>query len=69
MKQFHAVMLDETGCEFGVSFTTANRNAAYDYLEEQYPESSCIQLEDTQQTQDRETAMYHRLRDEIDNDY
>lgn len=60
MIDFHAVMIDETGCEFGVSFKAATRGAALEYLREQYPESRCDQLEDPQQTADREAAIYRR---------
>ena len=69
MTQFHAVMLDETGCEFGVSFTTTSRDAAYDYLQEQYPESNCIDLADTQMAQQRDAARYERLSHELDEDF
>ena len=60
MIDFHAVMIDETGCEFGVSFKAATRGAALEYLREQYPESRCDQLEDPQQTAEREAAIYRR---------
>ena len=60
MIDFHAVMIDETGCEFGVSFKATTRGAALEYLREQYPESRCDQLEDPQQTADREAAIYRR---------
>ena len=46
MTQYHAVMVDETGCEFGYTFNAADRHAAWDYLDEQFPESRCVQLED-----------------------
>lgn len=60
MIDFHAVMIDETGCEFGVSFRAETRAAAYEYLQENYPESRCDQLEDPQQTADREQEIYRR---------
>lgn len=60
MIDFHAVMIDETGCEFGVSFKATTRGAALEYLREQYPESRCDQLEDPQQTAEREAAIYRR---------
>ncbi len=45
MIAFHAVLIDETQCEFGVYFNAKSRNAAHDYLRESYPESHCVQLE------------------------
>jgi hypothetical protein len=60
MINWHAVMIDETGCEFGVSFAAATRAAALEYLRENYPESRCDQLEDPQQTADREQEIYRR---------
>ena len=39
MVKFHAVMIDETGCEFGVSLEAESRDEAYDELKEDYPES------------------------------
>lgn len=53
MPQFHAVLLDETRCEFGVTVNELNRDDAYHYLQEMYPESTVIQLEDEQQSRDR----------------
>jgi hypothetical protein len=61
MVRFHAVMLDETRCEFGHSFEAESREAAYEYLEENYPESSCVQLETPGQSADRERAMYDHI--------
>lgn len=45
MIDFWAVMLDETGCEFGVGVLAASRPEALDKLREGYPESRCVQLE------------------------
>ena len=58
MPKFHAVMIDETGCEFGASVEAPTRQAAYDLLREDYPESRCDQLESPQDTADREKRMY-----------
>ena len=69
MIDFHAVMIDETGCEFGVSFKATTRGAALEYLREQYPESRCDQLEDPQQTADREAAIYRRAMADEDGYY
>jgi hypothetical protein len=61
MTNFHAVMIDETGCEFGASIQASSREAAYDKLREDYPESRCNQLESPEDSAEREAAMYHRL--------
>jgi hypothetical protein len=64
MINYHAVMLDETGCEFGHSFRAETRTAAWLYLQENCPESRCVQLEDDDQTREREAAIYARALDE-----
>ena len=58
MTTFHAVMIDETGCEFGVSVTAETREEAFALLRENYPESRCDQLESPADTARREAAMY-----------
>lgn len=58
MKQFHAVMIGEDRMEFGHTFEAENRSAAYDYLDEMFPESRVDQLEDAQQTSDRERRIW-----------
>lgn len=42
---FHAVMRDETGCEFGVDVWAFSRAEAEAEIEDQYPESRIEQLE------------------------
>lgn len=69
MTEFHAVMIDETGCEFGVSVTAKSRSEAYDKLREDYPESRCDQLESPVDTAAREKRMYDRIMAEQDGDY
>ena len=66
MTPYHAVLLDETGCEFGHSFAARSRGAAWNYVKEQFPESRCVQLEDPTDTAERENAMYQRMAREID---
>lgn len=61
MTHFHAVMIDETGCEFGASIEASSRSAAYDRLREDYPESRCVQLESPEDTRAREQAMYDHI--------
>lgn len=69
MTKYHAVMLDETRCEFGVSVEATTRSAALAALREDYPESRCVQLESPEDTAERERAMYARLEREQDGDF
>jgi len=69
MKEYHAVMIDETGCEFGVTVRAESKDAAYEQLEEDYPESRVDQLEDDSDREARERRMYDRLEAEADGDY
>lgn len=68
MSKFHAVMLDETGCEFGVSVPCATRAKAYDWLAENYVESRCVQLESIVDTRKREARMYRQAERDYWND-
>lgn len=63
---YHAVLLDETGCEFGHTFEETCRAAAWAYVQDQFPESRCIQLEDPRDTAERQNAIYERMAREID---
>lgn len=69
MIYFWAVMLDETGCEFGAGVRAESRSEALDKLREEYPESRCVQLESPEDTARREWEMYQRLQDEYDDFY
>lgn len=64
MTDFHAVMLDETRCEFGVSVTAKTRAAALEKLAEYYPESRCIQLESPADRRKREKRLYDEINEE-----
>ncbi len=68
MIKFHAVMIDETGCEFGVDIEATSRSEARDILREDYPESTCDQLESPKDTSAREKRIYDRAAWEYDND-
>lgn len=68
MIKFHAVMIDETGCEFGADVEADNRQAAYDLLRENYPESRCVQLESPEDTKARESQMDYDIRHGIERD-
>lgn len=69
MVQFHAVMLDETGCEFGVTINARNRDAAYRELEDDYPESRVVQLEDPGQSRARQSAIEEYVANCLDDPY
>lgn len=58
--KFHAVMVDETGCEFGADVEAPDRETAYDRLRENYPESRVAQLESPEDTARREMETYRR---------
>lgn len=58
MQKYHAVMLDETRCEFGVDFESDN---PMEYLAENYPESRCVQLETPEQSAARESVMHDHI--------
>lgn len=63
---YHAVMIDETGCEFGTSVDAPSRPDAYDLLREMYPESSCDQLESPADIRAREQDLYESIQRELD---
>ena len=69
MPQFHAVMLDETRCEFGVTLDARDRDAAYRELEDNYPESQVVQLEDQAQTSQRERDLDEYVQNCLDDPY
>lgn len=58
MIRFHAVMLDETGCEFGADVEAMNHGEASDKLADMYPESRCVQLESPEETAARQQRIY-----------
>jgi len=57
MTRYHAVMTDETGCEFGVDVDADTINGAHEQVAENYPESECVQMESPQDTRRRESRM------------
>jgi hypothetical protein len=66
MTKYHAVMLDETRCEFGVTIEAENKEEARKILREDYPESRCVQLESPEDTRERERLMWQRIQEEED---
>ena len=59
--QYHAVLVDETGCEFGHTFYASSNDAAWDYLDEQFPECRAVQIETQQDSAARERAAWASL--------
>lgn len=69
MTNFHAVLLDECGHEFGASVRAATKPIARDMLRDAYPENrGILQIESPEDTAAREAAIYARISDE-DYDY
>ena len=66
---FHAVMIDETGCELGVGIDAHTRDEAFDRLREDYPESRVDQLESPEDTAKREAEIYARVCAGYDDDF
>lgn len=69
MTKFHAVMLDETRCEFGAEVSAKTRDEAYRKLAENYPESRCVQLESPADTRHRKQRQYERAEREYNDEY
>ena len=66
---FHAVMIDETGCEFGVGIDATSKAEAIKELREQYPESLIDQIESPEDTKRRQQELYARIQQEHDDGY
>ena len=62
MTTFHAVLIDETGCDFGVDIDAASKAEAYAALQDDYPESRVEQIESREDTAAREHATYDLIR-------
>ena len=45
MTTFHAILIDETGCEFSEYIESCNASEAYEELQGDYPESSVVRVE------------------------
>jgi len=68
MTQYHAVLLDETGCEFGHTFYADSREEAWTKMQENFPESRCVQIESPEDTIRRQKEIYDRMCREYDSD-
>lgn len=65
---YHAVLIDETGCEFGAGCDAETREEAYEQISENYPESRIVQLESPEDTRERQAFIEQRLRAAYDDD-
>jgi hypothetical protein len=65
MTHYHAVFLDETGCEFGAGIDAPDAQTAYAEIQEQYPECRIVQFESPEDRRKREQALW----DEVNGDY
>lgn len=63
---YHAVLVDETGCEFGADCQASSHDEAYDIISANYPESSIVQLESPADTEARQMELYARICAEYD---
>lgn len=61
MPKYHAVMIDETGCEFGVEIECATKSDAIEQLEDDYPESRIDQILSHGESDQREREMYAHI--------
>jgi hypothetical protein len=69
MIHYWAVLLDETGCEFGAGVEARNKQEAYEYLHENYPESRVVQLESPEETHEREARIWREAERDMYGDY
>lgn len=60
MTDFHAVMIDETGCEFGASLSAKDMVDAFRQLGEDYPESRIKDLRTCADWDDERDALLDR---------
>ena len=70
MPRFQAILTDETGHgEFGVTIDADSRGAAWDELQEDYPECRVTQVLTQEEVEERENDRYARLFEEDPYDY
>ena len=64
MPKFHAVMIDETGCEFGATVEAANHSDARAKLREDYPESRIDEIRSDEEQAQRMWEFEKRRQDD-----
>lgn len=67
MKRFTVNLDDETGCPFTIVVDAADRDEAWDRVEEDYPESRITAVRTQEEIEQEEKDRYDRLSDEYDN--
>lgn len=65
MTMFHAVLLDETRCEFGASVAARSKEAAWEKLRNRYPECAVVQVESPADRRRRERALQRAIHEEL----
>ena len=69
MIQYHAVMIGETGEEFGADVEASSKEEARRKLRRDYPEARGIdQIESPEDTREREARIYRDIENGIDYD-
>ena len=69
MTHFHAVMIDECGCEFGAGVHAKNHHEARLELSEMFPESRIAQIESPRDRRNRESEMFARIEAEMNGEF
>ena len=64
--RYRAVMIDETGCEFGADVEALDKSEAREQLRDRYPESRIDQLESDTEVEARWERQYQRICDAQD---
>lgn len=67
MTKFHAVMIDETGCEFSAEIEACTKADAIDQLEEDYPECRVDVVSSPDEMRERERHIYERANWDYEN--
>jgi len=65
MAKYLAVMINEIGMEFSVEFESQSDESAFDYLDDNYPESRVAELGDSSYWQQKEAERFNRLESEF----
>ena len=69
MAEYHATMMDETGCEFGATLDVDdNVENVTEYFREMYPESRILFVEPTRGVSTSKAQAYDVWQDRWDND-
>lgn len=67
MNRYQAILIDETGCEFGVTIDAYNRAQVWEELAEDYPECRVTQVLSQAEIEERQREIYYE--DPYDDDY